>query len=790
MLKHYFKTAWRNLTRNKVQSIINIVGLSIGLTCTILIFMWVHNELSIDGFNVKGDRLYKVYEREYYQDHIDGNYDTPSPLGQALKRNIPEIEDAVTMEDENESISLRVGNKIIKAEGSGASAGFFHVFSYPLLTGSADHALATTNSIAISEKLAIAFFGTVEKAMSQTIRYDNKKDYQVTAVFDNMSKLSSRKLDFLISWEAFQEVKPWAKDWQTSGPLTYLLLKPGTSASAVDKKIINFRNLYIGDSSNAYHVELGLQKFDEVYLHNHFDNGKIVGGRIEYVHLFTIIAIFILLIACINFMNLATARSVTRAKEVGVRKVIGAVRSTLIKQFIAESLVLTICAVIIALLVVMVLLPFFNQITHKQITYPFHNSAFWLSILSITAITTLISGSYPALYLSSFNPVKVLKGVTNINISSVWFRKGLVVFQFVLSMILITGTIIVSRQINFIQNKSLGYNKEQLLYIPIEGHLADKYQLFKEKALQMPGIKNVSSISDDPVSLNQWNNSVDWNGRPPNTMIAFEHPGVNYDFGKTMGLQMAAGRDFSKDYTSDKDGFLLNETAIKDIGYKNPIGKYVTINGWKGPIIGVIKDFNFQSLHEPIKPMIINLYDNMTNGNILIRTEPGKTKMALINIEKLCRELNPAFPFTYVFADEQYKQLYNNERTISKLSNAFALLAIFISCLGLFGLVMFTAEQRTKEIGIRKVLGASVRNIIQLMSADFLKLVLIAVIIACPAAWWAMHTWLNNYAYRIDLTWYPFIAAGVLIILIAICTISLQSIKAALANPVKSLKTE
>jgi len=752
--------------------------------------MWVHNELSIDGFNVKGDRLYKVYEREYYQDHIDGNYDTPSPLGQALKRNIPEIEDAVTMEDENESISLRVGNKIIKAEGSGASAGFFHVFSYPLLTGSADHALATTNSIAISEKLAIAFFGTVEKAMSQTIRYDNKKDYQVTAVFDNMSKLSSRKLDFLISWEAFQEVKPWAKDWQTSGPLTYLLLKPGTSASAVDKKIINFRNLYIGDSSNAYHVELGLQKFDEVYLHNHFDNGKIVGGRIEYVHLFTIIAIFILLIACINFMNLATARSVTRAKEVGVRKVIGAVRSTLIKQFIAESLVLTICAVIIALLVVMVLLPFFNQITHKQITYPFHNSAFWLSILSITAITTLISGSYPALYLSSFNPVKVLKGVTNINISSVWFRKGLVVFQFVLSMILITGTIIVSRQINFIQNKSLGYNKEQLLYIPIEGHLADKYQLFKEKALQMPGIKNVSSISDDPVSLNQWNNSVDWNGRPPNTMIAFEHPGVNYDFGKTMGLQMAAGRDFSKDYTSDKDGFLLNETAIKDIGYKNPIGKYVTINGWKGPIIGVIKDFNFQSLHEPIKPMIINLYDNMTNGNILIRTEPGKTKMALINIEKLCRELNPAFPFTYVFADEQYKQLYNNERTISKLSNAFALLAIFISCLGLFGLVMFTAEQRTKEIGIRKVLGASVRNIIQLMSADFLKLVLIAVIIACPAAWWAMHTWLNNYAYRIDLTWYPFIAAGVLIILIAICTISLQSIKAALANPVKSLKTE
>ncbi|HTN36182.1 MAG TPA: FtsX-like permease family protein [Arachidicoccus sp.] len=784
------KSAWRNLTRNKVQSIINVIGLSIGLTCSILIFMWVQNELSIDRFHVKGDRLYKVYAREYYKGHVDGNYDTPSPLGLELKSKIPEIEDAVTMEEENESTSLKVGNKILKAEGSGASSGFFNVFSYPLLLGSADNALATLSSIAISKRLAIVLFGSAEGAMNKIIRYDNKKDCQVTAIFDDMSKLSSRKLDYLISWKAFQKENPWAKNWQTSGPLTYVLLKQGTSASAVDKKITHFRNLYTDDSSNAYHVELGLQKYDEVYLHNHFENGKVAGGRIEYVHLFIIIAIFILFIACINFMNLATARSANRAKEVGVRKVIGAKRSAIIRQFITESLLLTICAVIVAIPLVTILLPFFNHITQKQIAYPFQESSFWLGILSITVITTLISSSYPAFYLSSFNPVKVLKGTTKVSVNTVWFRKGLVVLQFVLSMILITGTIIVSRQINFIQNKSLGYNKEQLLYIPIEGDLADKYQIFKEKVLQTSGIKYVSSISDNPVSLNQLNNSVDWEGRPPNTMIAFEHPGVNYDFVKTMGLQMAAGRDFSKNYPSDKDGFLLNETAIKEIGYKNPIGKYVTINGWKGQIIGVIKDFNFSSLHEPIKPMIINLYDKMTNGNILLRTEPGKTKEALASIEKVCRELNPAFPFTYMFADQQYRELYNNEQVISKLTNAFALLAIFISCLGLFGLVMFAAEQRTKEIGIRKVLGASIRNIIQLMSSDFLKIVLLAVVIACPAAWWGMHLWLDNYAYKIDITWRPFVAAGALITLIAICTISFQSIKVAIANPVKSLKTE
>ena len=791
MFKNYFKTAWRNLAKNKKQAIINIAGLSVGLACSILIFLWVQNELSIDAFHAKSDRMYKVYEREYYQDHIDGNYDTPGLLGEELKRKIPEVEDAVMLEEVNESTTLRVGDKLLKASGSGASSGFFNMFSYPLLQGSANNALSSITGMAISKTLANNLFGSPQNAMGKVIRYNNVKNYSVTAVFDDIPKLSSRKFDYLISWKALQEEQPWLASWQNSGPLTYVLLKPGTNAIAADKKLTKFRNVYSNDSSAAYHVELGLQKYSEVYLHNHFENGKVSGGRIDYVHLFTIIAIFILLIACINFMNLATARSVHRAKEVGVRKVIGAVRPALIKQFIAESLLLTVCAVAVALLIVVLTLPLFNQVTQKQIQLPFENLLFWGSIIAITILTGLIAGSYPALYLSSFSPIKVLKGTTKLSAGAVWFRKGLVVFQFVLSVILIIGTIIISKQIKFIQNKNLGYDKENLFYIPIEGNLVNKYQTFKTQLLQTPGTKAVTLISDgSPVRLDQWTNGVHWEGQDPTTKISFEHPDVNYDFIKTMGLQMAAGRDFSKDYPTDKNGFLVNETAAQDMNYKNPVGKFITVNGHHGQIIGVIKDFNFRSLHETIKPMVVDFNDSLDYGSILVRTEAGKTEQAIASVEKLCHELNPEFPFTYSFVDEQYDKLYNSEQVVSKLSDAFAFLAVLISCLGLLGLVMFTAEQRTKEIGIRKVLGASVVNIVRLMSADFLKLVFIAIIIASPVAWWAMDSWLNNYAYKIDITWWIFAAAGGLIVLIALATISFQSIKAALANPVKSLRSE
>ncbi len=790
MFTNYFKTTWRNITRNKSHALINITGLSIGLACSLLIFLWVQNELSVDGFHKKGDRLYKVFEREYYKDHIDGNYDTPGSLADELKRRIPEVEDAVMMQDENNRKTLQAGGKIIKVEGTFASAGLFSVFSYPFVTGTPATALSLADNITLSEKTADAFFGSAQNAMGKVIRFDNKRDFKVSAVYKNIPATASRTFDYVISWAALQQDQPWLKEWTNSGPLTYVLLRPRANLKAVDKQLVSFRNLYIHDSSAAYHVELGLQRFDEVYLHNHFENGIVSGGRIEYVHLFSLIAIFILLIACINFMNLTTARAVKRAKEVGVRKAVGAVRSALIKQFIGESLLLTVFAVAVALLLMMALLPVFNTVTQRQIQLPFNQPSFWLAIAVITLLTGFISGSYPALYLSSFNPVTVLKGTVTLGAGALWFRKGLVVFQFVLSLLLIIGTIVVSKQIRYIQIKNLGYDKNNLLFIPVEGELINKYATFKEEALQMQGIKNISFISDNPLNLDQWTNGVDWEGKSPTTLISFEHPDIGYDFTKTMKLPLVDGRDFSKNFPTDKEGYLLNETAVKDINYTNPVGKFITVNGRQGKIIGVLKDFHFRSLHEPIQPMILQFGENENYGRVLFQIEPGQTKVALANLERLCKQMNPQFPFTYSFADEEYQNLYKNEQVIGALSGVFALLAILISCLGLLGLVMFIAEQRIKEIGIRKVLGASVNNILQLLSGDLLKLVIIAVFIATPIAWWAMNAWLNNYAYKIAISWWMFVMAGGIAVGIALLTISFQAIKAAIANPVKSLRTE
>ncbi|HXB45905.1 MAG TPA: ABC transporter permease [Puia sp.] len=790
MVKSYFKTAQRNLVNNKVHSLINISGLSVGLACSLLIFLWVQNESGIDGSFKNDTRLYKVYEREYYQDHINGNYDTPGPLAEELKKEIPEVQDAVMLQEENDQTALQSGDKTLKVEGTGASPGLFGMFGYPLLQGTPASAIGSNVSVAISEKTADAFFGNPQNAMGKTIRFNNKKDFKVSAVFKDLPANVSRKFDYVISWEALGQDQHWLKTWSNSGPLTYVLLREHTDPTLVDKKLTYFRSSYIHDSSAAYHVELGLQKFDQVYLHNQFQNGKVSGGRIEYVRLFSIIAVFILLIACINFMNLTTARSVKRAKEVGVRKVLGAVRSVLIKQFISESLVLTALAVVIALVLMILLLPVFNGITQKQISLPFNQPSFWGNIFILTMTTGLISGSYPALYLSAFNPVKVLKRVTKLGAGAVWFRKGLVVFQFVLSLILIFGTIVVSKQILFIQNRNLGYDKENLVYIPVEGELVSRYSTFKNEAIQLPGIQSVSFISDNPVNLDQGTIGVDWEGRHPNTSILFEHPDAGYDFVNTMKLQVAEGHYFSRDFPTDKDGYVLNQTAVKNMGFTNPVGKMITVNGRRGEVIGVLKDFNFRSLREPIKPMIIQFGETEDFGNILLRTEPGKTKQALDNLAMLCKQFNPAFPFTYSFTDEAYHKLYNNEQIVGKLSNVFASLAIFISCLGLLGLIIFTAEQRTKEIGIRKVLGASVGSIMQLLSADFLKLVLIAILLASPIAWLAMNDWLKGYAYKINISFWMFAVAGGLVVLIAVFTISFQAIKAAMANPVKSLRTE
>ena len=793
MIKNYFKIAWRNFVLNKTFSAINILGLSMGMACSLLILLWVQDERSVGNFHENGKRLYILYERLYTDNKIDAGYYTPGMLANEMKRTIPEIEYATNFAWESDTpdrLTFEAANKIIKFDGCYADSDYFKMMSYPLLKGDPLTALNAPMSLCISNKMAKDFFGSAERAIDKTIRCENKKDYTVTAVFDDLPENASAKFDFLINWLSFLEENSWAKEWGNNGPNTLIMLRADAKPQLVEAKIKKFLDNYNKAQSASYRIELGMQRYGDRYLHSGFKNGVIEGGRIEYVRLFSIVAIFILLIACINFMNLTTARSAKRAKEIGIRKVAGAIRSVLMRQFLSEAILITSLSVLLALIIVITLLPYFNQLTGKHIAFPYSNIYFWVSLVALTIITGLISGSYPALFLSSFKPISVLKGTLKFSGNAILFRKGLVVFQFVLSIVLITGTIIVSQQVNYIQKINLGYDRENLIYIPVEGDLRKQYTLFKQEAENTPGIKQVTRISEPPTSIGSGTGGVEWDGKDPNTSPQFTPAAIGYDFVKAMNLKLLAGRDLSKDFASDSAGYLVNEEALKIIKYKDPVGKPLTFWGKKGRIVGVLKNFHFASLHDPIKPLILRFGETDSWGNILVRTEAGKTKQALANLEKLYKQLNPKFPFTYSFADEEYQKLYKGEQVVSKLSDYFAFLGIFISCLGLLGLAMFTAAQRTKEIGIRKVLGASVASLFTLLSKEFFILVAIALIIASPLAWWAMHTWLQGFAYRISIGLWVFGVAGVLTVLIALVTVSSQAIKAAIANPVKSLRTE
>ncbi|MBS1529642.1 MAG: ABC transporter permease [Bacteroidetes bacterium] len=789
MIKNYLKVAWRNLFRNKFFSAINILGLALGMACSILILLWVQNELSVDGYHVNGRNIYAIIERQYYDNKVMGQYSVPGVLANELKKVFPEVKYATGF-DGGAQNTFQVGEKILKLNGAAADSDVFKMFSYKLLEGQPQTALNTPSGIAISRKMAEDFFGSPQAAIGKTVKYEDKDNFKITGVFENLPENSSIKFDYLINWFQYLKENDWAKDWGNNGPGAYVQLRPDADAKAFDKKLTHFIEKY-NKPTKAFREELGVQRFSEVYLHSELkDNGHVSGGRIEYVHLFTIVAVFILLIACINFMNLTTARSVKRSREIGIRKVVGAVRPVLIRQFIGEAILLTFLAVIVAVALVIVLLPVFNTITQKQIEYPFVHASFWAALVALTLITGAIAGSYPALFLSSFNPVTVLKGALKLSSGSVWFRKGLVVFQFWMSIVLIIGTIIISRQVNYIQTKNLGYNRENLIYIPMDGDLVAKYELFKNEATNMPGIKDVTRSSNSPTNFGSSTIGVNWDGKDPNSNIMFTQISVGYDFTKTMELKMAQGRDFSKAYSTDTTNYLLNETAASRLPYKNPIGQNFTMWGKKGKIIGVIKDFHFNSFHDPIYPLVVRLDFKNVYGSILVRTKPGETKAAIASIEKLCKDLNPAFTVNYQFSDKEFEKLYRNEAVVSSLSDAFAALGIFISCLGLLGLAMFTAEQRTKEIGIRKVLGASVGSLFTLLSREFVILVIIAMFIASPVAWWAMGKWLSGYQYAVPISWWIFVLAGIIAIVITLITVSFQSVKAALMNPIKSLRSE
>ena len=792
MFVNYFKTAWRSFRRYTAFSCINIFGLTLGLTCSLLILLWVADERGVDSWHANGKQLFQVYERSYYDGKVGAGYATQGLLAGELKRVVPEIRYTSSMEGAaapGASNTIAVGDKLGKTNGFFAGADLFQMFSFPLLEGKAATALDRPGVIAISHKMADRFFGSPRQAIGRSLVFDNIENLQVSAVFEDIPANSSIRFDFLRNWKDFIRQNDWVNNWGNSDPSTYVMLQPTADKGKVEEKIKDFIYRY-KQKDPSFYDELALQPFPEKYLHSSFKNGYIDGGRIEYVQLFTIVAILILLIACINFMNLATAQAARRGKEIGVRKVIGAGRISLIGQFIGEAFFLTLLSMVAALLLSSLLLPVFSDLTGKQLFLPVRHPLFWAALFGLLVVTGFIAGSYPAFFLSSLDPVKVLKGGLKFSWKDVLARQGLVVFQFALTILLIVGMIVIYRQLGYIQTTNIGYDRENLVYIPIEGELATKYPLFKDQAQNLPGILSVSKMRNSPTVIVHHTGSISWPGKDPNQAFRTADEVVGYDFAKTLRLKIAEGRDFSRDFPTDSTGFLLNETAVRQIGLANPVGQTLVWGNHPGKVIGVLKDFHFNSMHSQIDPLIVRLDENWSWGTLLVRTQAGKTREAIAGLEKLAKRMNPKFPFTYRFSDEEFNNLYKSEQLVSRLASYFAFLGIFISCLGLFGLATFAIGQRTKEIGIRKVLGASVPGISFLLANNFLKIVVLAMLIAFPTAWLVMSRWLDGFVYRIQLEWWMFAVAGVTTLGIALLTVSYQSIRAALANPIRSLRTD
>ena len=804
MLVNYIKIAWRTIRRHSAYSVINLLGLTLGMTCCLFILLWVRDEKSVDNFHAKGDNLYSLYETYTSNGLPDGDYNSPIrvvnnalqfPLDSA-RRAIPEIQHVVYYATGYElpwghAETIRFDDKTIKLNGSRASEDFFSMFSYPLIEGNPATALKDISDIAISRKMADMFFGSPAAAMGKILRHENSRNLTVAAVFEDLPVHSSLQFDFLLTWAA---QRSGTLPWSSNNFQTFLELSAGSDTKAVTEKLNRFAMTRV-ENNGSSKLQLGLQRYGDRYLHGTFINGHPMTGRIEYVRIFSGVAIFILLIACINFMNLATARSVRRAKEVGLRKVVGSSRAWLIGQFVGESLVFSFLAMFVSVLMLAVFLPAFNHFTDKHILFPLTAYPFWLGLAGMMLLTGLIAGSYPALYLSSLRPVAVLKGIFRFTQSAIWFRKGLTVFQFALSILLMIATIVIVRQTEYVQNTNLGYNRENLIYIQVEGELSkmDKYELFRQRLQSMPGIAMIDRSSETPHAMDFVADpeAMNWEGKTKGDRIGLKPASVGFDFVKLMGLQIVEGRDFSRlNPTDSSDGFLLNEEAVRRMGLRNPIGKWVSAWMKKGHVIGVVKDYHTQSFREPILPVIIDVKEWQDFGVIIVRTQPGQTKAALASLQKVYKEINPDYAFAWQFVDEEYKKLYSSELLVSRLSVLFATLAILISCLGLLGLVMFSAEQRTKEIGIRKVLGASIGQIIGIFSMDFFRLILIAFFIAGPIGWYFMRSWLHDFVYRIDFSWWIFALAGSIAILIAAVTVSYQALRAATANPVNSLRSE
>ncbi|MDX1939263.1 MAG: ABC transporter permease [Saprospiraceae bacterium] len=788
MLRNYFKIAWRNLLKNKVFSFINITGLATGLACAFLIYLWVNDELNIDKFHEKDSQLYLVMANHTHTDAIQTIPNVPGLLAPAMKTELPEVENAVHTTGRLENFIISTEDKHINAQGRYAGEAFFDVFSYDLIEGVKDQVFTDKNSIVISESLAKKLFNTTDHIIGKSLEWqssEKKNEVFISGIFKDVPASASEQFDLLLPFSYFEaEVMPAQYvHWYNYYAYTYLILKKGTNIAAFNAKIKDF----VAKRAEGSIVTLFVKPYSENYLYGKYENGVQAGGRIEYVRLFSIIALFILIIACINFMNLSTAKSSRRMKEVGIKKTLGAGRFSLIYQYLGESLLISFLALIIAIVLVEIFLPQFNIITGKNLSLHY-NIELILPLLGITILTGLIAGSYPALYLSGFNPVNVLKGKLKASIGELWVRKGLVVFQFCISMILIVAVMIIYKQIAFVQNKHLGFDKDNVINFEMRGQVSDKKETFLTEVKKIPGVINAAETGFK-VGGNGWTQGVNWEGKSPNDDYIFEEVITGDNTIETLDITMVAGRSFSNEFGMDSMSIIFNEAAIKTMGLKDPIGKTIRHYTGNKQIVGVMKDFHTNSLHDQIKPLFF-LYKPEETTNIIIKLEAGKERETIARLQDFYQKFNPGYAFDYTFLDQDYQALYEAEQRVSTLSKYFAGLAILISCLGLFGLAAFAAEQRSKEISIRKVLGATTTSIVGLLSKDFLKLVFVSLLLASPIAWYLMNKWLENFAYHIEIKWWVFAIAGSAAIFIAFMTIGFQSIKAAVANPVESLKTE
>lgn len=789
MIKNFFKIAWRNLIRNKGFSFINISGLAIGMAAAILIFLWIGNEMSYDQFHEKKDRIYEAWNRAEFSGKLQCWNTTPKILARTIEKDLPEVERAVRVNWPSNYL-FSVGEKRLTVNGNIVDTGFLQVFSFPLVQGDAKTALNNPSGILLTEKLAKKIFGD-ENAMGKEIKIDNKDLFTVTGIIKDLPNNSRFKFEYLMPWSYLVKSGGDDSSWGNNSTRNYVLLKPNASLEAANAKMKTLKPKYDPEEPKW---EMFLYPVSRWRLYSNFTNGKEDGGLIDFVKLFGIIAVFILLIACINFMNLSTARSEKRAKEVGIRKVVGAQKQSLVGQFIGESILLAFIAGVLALIIVQIALPAFGRLTDKELFVDYTNAGFWLKGLGFIVATGIVAGSYPAFFMSSFNPSAVLKGTYKAANALITPRKLLVVLQFTFAIILIICTSIVKQQIDHARNRESGYAKDNLVYHFLTGELEKNYPLIKNELLSS-GIAKAVSKNSAPLTQG-WSDTwgFQWEGKAADDKTDFDRYVADEDLGKTAGLTFVKGRDFDlKQFPTDSTAMIINESAAKVMNFKDPIGQIVMDGGpeRKYHIVGVIKDFILQSPFYPTRPMIIEGAKNGWFSVMQIKLNGANTTADnLKRMEAIFKKYNPEYPFEYKFIDEEYAYKFKAEERTGTLAAIFAALTIFISCLGLFGLATYMAENRIKEIGVRKVLGASVGGITTLLSKDFLKLVMISFVIASPVAWWMMHKWLEDYPYRVAIQWQVFAFAGFLSFLISVITVSYQAIKAALANPVKSLRTE